>query len=84
MRPGACASGSALASRIRHISLLLRFGLADIKSAFQLSQDRAYGEFAHAREQIIAESRDLAARMAVTQWLFDRQLRAELTRIRKT
>ena len=52
-------------------------GLADIKSAFQLSQDRAYGEFAHAREQMIAESRDLAARMAVTEWLFDRQLAQE-------
>jgi len=52
-------------------------GLADIKSAFQLSQDKAYNEFAHAREQLIAETRDLSARMAVTDWLFDRQLSQE-------
>lgn len=52
-------------------------GLADIKSAFQLSQDKAYNEFAHAREQMLAEARDLAARMAVTDWLFDKALAQE-------
>lgn len=52
-------------------------GLADIKCAFQHSQDKAYHEFAHAREQMIVEARDLAARMAVTEWLFDRQLALE-------
>lgn len=49
-------------------------GLADIKSAFQLSQDKAYHEFAHAREQMLVETQDLAVRMAVTEWMFDKQL----------
>lgn len=49
-------------------------GLADVKSAFQLSQDKAYHEFAHAREQMLVETQDLAVRMAVTEWMFDKQL----------
>lgn len=52
-------------------------GLADIKSAFQLSQDKAYHEFAHAREQMLVETQDLAVRMAVTEWMFDKQLAHE-------
>ncbi|MBN8219440.1 MAG: hypothetical protein J0L53_00870 [Spirochaetes bacterium] len=49
-------------------------GLADVKSAFQMQQDRAYHEFMHAREQMIVETHDLAVRMAVTEWLFDKEL----------
>lgn len=49
-------------------------GLADVKSAFQLLQDRSYHDFMHAREQMIVETQDLAVRMAVTEWLFDKQL----------
>jgi hypothetical protein len=52
-------------------------GLADIKSAFQFSQDKAYHEFAHAREQMLVESQDLAVRMRITEWLFDKQLAHE-------
>ncbi len=52
-------------------------GLSDIKCAFQHSQDKAYHEYSHAREQMIVEARDLSARMAVTEWLFDRQLAQE-------
>lgn len=52
-------------------------GLADVKSAFQLLQDRSYHDFMHAREQMLVETQDLAVRMAVTEWLFDKQLAHE-------
>lgn len=58
-------------------------GLGDIKSAFQLSQDKAYHEFSHAREQMLVEAQDLAVRMAVTEWLFDRQLALEADQLHK-
>lgn len=49
-------------------------GLADVKSGFQLMHDRAYHEYMHVREQMMIELRDLASRMAVTEWLFDKTL----------
>lgn len=52
-------------------------GLGDIKSAFQLLHDKAYHEYAHAREQMLVETQDLAVRMAVTDWLFDKSLAHE-------
>jgi hypothetical protein len=58
-------------------------GLGDIKSGFQLLQDRAYHEFMHAREQMLIETHDLAVRMAVTQWLFDKALAHEAETLQK-
>lgn len=58
-------------------------GLADVKSAFQLSQDKAYHEFAHAREQMLVETQDLFVRMAVTEWMFDRRLAQEADNYQK-
>jgi len=52
-------------------------GLADVKCGFQLMHDKAYHEYTHAREQMLIETRDLAARMAVTEWLFDKALAQE-------
>jgi hypothetical protein len=52
-------------------------GLADVKGGFQLMQDKAYHEYMHAREQMLIETRDLAARIAVTEWLFDKALAQE-------
>lgn len=49
-------------------------GLADVKSGFQLMHDKAYQEYMHVREQMLIELRDLASRMAVTEWLFDKSL----------
>lgn len=59
-------------------------GLTDIKSAFQLSQDKAYHEFAHAREQMLVETQDLTVRMAVTEWMFDKQLAHEAEAYQKS
>jgi hypothetical protein len=52
-------------------------GLVDIKGGFQLMQDKAYHEYMHAREQMLIETRELAARIAVTDWLFDKALAQE-------
>lgn len=49
-------------------------GLADVKNGFQLFQDKAYHEYIYAREQMLVETRDLDVRMAVTEWLFDKEL----------
>jgi len=49
-------------------------GLSDVKNAFQLFQDKAYHEYIYAREQMLAETRDIDVRMAVTEWLFDKDL----------
>ncbi|GAB4425120.1 MAG: hypothetical protein OHK0011_06140 [Turneriella sp.] len=59
-------------------------GLADVKSGFQLMQDKAYHEYMHAREQMLIETRDLAARMAVTEWLFDKVLAQEAELVGKS
>jgi hypothetical protein len=40
-------------------------------------QDKAYHEYMHAREQMLIETRELAARIAVTDWLFDKALAQE-------
>lgn len=59
-------------------------GLADVKGGFQLMQDKAYHEYSHAREQMLIETRDLAARMAVTEWLFDKALAQEAESVGKS
>ncbi|HNE21166.1 MAG TPA: hypothetical protein PLF85_15700 [Turneriella sp.] len=59
-------------------------GLADVKCGFQLMHDKAYHEYTHAREQMLIETRDLAARMAVTEWLFDKALAQEAESVGKS
>ena len=76
------ATGLAQASYTGRPSAYL--GLADVKSGFQLLQDRAYHEFMHAREQMLVETQDLAVRMAVTEWLFDKQLAHEAEALHKS
>ncbi len=58
-------------------------GLADVKNAFQMLQDKAYHEFMHAREQMLVETHDLAVRMTATEWLFDRELAHEAEVLQK-
>lgn len=53
-------------------------GLADVKNSFQIFQDKSYHEFMHARTQMLVEANDLAVRMAVTEWLFEKDLTAEV------
>lgn len=59
-------------------------GLADVKCGFQLMHDKAYHEYTHAREQMLIETRDLAVRMAVTEWLFDKALAQEAETLGKS
>ncbi|MBV6492629.1 MAG: hypothetical protein LDLANPLL_00625 [Turneriella sp.] len=58
-------------------------GLSDIKSAFELFQDRAYQDYTLLREQLLVETHDLAVRMRVTEWLFDKQLAIEADLLEK-
>jgi hypothetical protein len=71
------ATGLAQASYTGRPSAYL--GLADVKNSFQIFQDKSYHEFMHARAQMLVEASDLSVRMAVTEWLFEKDLTAEVT-----